>query len=252
MERTIISGGVVEKSKFFVPSNTKPRSPRAQKTRSRKRDLNWRNAIKRLARILNCNFSSGDVLMTLTVDAEHEHLLDELGHEGTKFLRRLKRALRNPDLKWILVVAERDSSTGERKRAHLHLVISGTGLRFEDKCWYAGSRKLREVWGLGAVNVKNLYDEPDYTGLARYLCGQAACKEYEEKWHSSRNMEKPVVKESLTPVPGRIRIPKGVRLLYDGEWVAENGSHYIRYTTQRKKKAAAGRKKHERGKGVRT
>ena len=238
MTRTIQSGNVIEKSKFWVPSNTKARNYRTKKTVKRQRDCNFRNAIKSMARILNCNFSPADCLITLTVSGEHEDKLQSLGAEVRKFLRRMKRAT-GADTKWLFVEADKDGSTGESERPHCHMVITGTGLRFENGSWWAGKKKMTDLWTIGAVNVKNLFRQDDYTGLAQYLCAQAKCGENEKKWTSSRNMIKPIVRESITVQSGPIRVPKGAKLLHEGEWDIETGAHYIRYVKPE------GRGKHE-------
>ena len=103
MIRETISGAVTEYSKFYVPEGTRPRSSRRGKSSPRKQDQNDRDAAKRLARILNCNFRAGDALVTLTYAAETERA------EGEKrvknFLRRLKRQAEKVGLafRWVLV-----------------------------------------------------------------------------------------------------------------------------------------------------
>ena len=89
MIRETISGAVTEYSKFYVPEGTRPRSSRRGKSSPRKQDQNDRDAAKRLARILNCNFRAGDALVTLTYAAETERAEGE--KKVKNFLRRLKR-----------------------------------------------------------------------------------------------------------------------------------------------------------------
>ena len=74
--RTYISGRVVEKSKFWVPAQTRVRSGRVKgNTSAAKHDQNYRSAVKRAARDLNCNFGRGDLLITAKYDDEHLCLL---------------------------------------------------------------------------------------------------------------------------------------------------------------------------------
>ena len=60
------SGRVVEKSTVCVPVGTQERSRREKTkggTTALKQDENERNAEKRLARVINCNFRPGDVML---------------------------------------------------------------------------------------------------------------------------------------------------------------------------------------------
>ena len=69
MIRTTISGNVIEKSKFWVGAAARPRGKRTAPTTRRKQDQNDRDAVKRLARSINCNFGYKDLLVTLEYDA---------------------------------------------------------------------------------------------------------------------------------------------------------------------------------------
>ena len=72
MERVIQSGAVVEKIVCRVGANAKPRKARRKgATVPRKQDANDRDCIKRAARIVNCNFSHGDILLSLKFDEPH-------------------------------------------------------------------------------------------------------------------------------------------------------------------------------------
>ncbi|MFX7845333.1 hypothetical protein ABTK14_24050, partial [Acinetobacter baumannii] len=71
MEYQIISGNVVEIRRCMLSSRQalavgKKRAPRTAGTSSKKKiDANEREAVKRLARIINCNFRPGDLWLTL-------------------------------------------------------------------------------------------------------------------------------------------------------------------------------------------
>ena len=173
MIRETISGAVTEYSKFYVPEGTRPRSSRRGKSSPRKQDQNDRDAAKRLARILNCNFRAGDALVTLTYAAETERA------EGEKrlkhFLRRLKRQAEKAGLafRWVLVSSEQ-TDEGEQARLHHHLVLSGDLLRFDgqERRWYIGKQPAEQAWGLGWADVRTLRDQKDYTPVAVYLSGR--------------------------------------------------------------------------------
>ena len=97
MIRTIRSGRVIEKSQFYV-GERKPRKARRKGASSTKKlDANLRDAVKRLAREINCNFAAGDLLLTLTYDEEHIGKVGEdfgaAEREGGKWWRRMSRNL---------------------------------------------------------------------------------------------------------------------------------------------------------------
>ena len=72
MIRTIRSGCVIEKSQFYV-GERRPRAKRRKGNSSaKKRDSNAMSAVRRYARLMNCNFAAGaGILLTLHYDAVH-------------------------------------------------------------------------------------------------------------------------------------------------------------------------------------
>lgn len=244
MIRETISGAVTEYSKFYVPEGTRPRASRRGKSSPRKQDNNDRDAVKRLARILNCNFGPGDALVTLTYAAETERAAGE--KKVKNFLRRLRRQADKAGLtfRWVLVSSEQ-TDEGERARLHHHLVISGDLLRFDgqERRWYLGRQPAEQAWGLGWADVRTLRDQKDYTPVALYLVRQARREPDEKKWSSSRNMKKPIVKERLVVRPGPLQAPKGALVLHSGEYDSQSGSHYLRFLRKRKEKEPADRPK---------
>lgn len=242
MIRETISGAVTEYSKFYVPQGTKARSSRRGKSSPRKRDNNDRDAVKRLARILNCNFQAGDALVTLTYAAEIERAAGE--KKVKNFLRRLKRQADKAGLtfRWVLVSSEQ-TDEGEQARLHHHLVLSGELLRFDgqERRWYIGQQPAETAWGLGWADVRTLRDQKDYTPVALYLVRQARREPDEKKWTSSRNMKKPIVKERLVARPGPIKPPRGALVLHSGEYDIQSGSHYLRVVKKPKEQIAPDR-----------
>lgn len=230
MIRETISGSVTEWSKFYVPEGARPRSSRRGKSSERKQDNNARDAVKRLARVLNCNFSGGDALVTLTYATEPERA------EGERLVKNMLRRLRRRTEKlgevfrWVLVSSEQGEE-GERVRLHHHLVMSGASLRYDgrERRWYLGDRPVEEEWGQGHVDVRTLRAQKDYTPLALYLVRQARREPDEKKWTASRNMKKPIVKERLVVRPGPMKAPQGAVVLHSGEYDIQSGSHYLRF-----------------------
>ena len=69
MERVYrAANGVVEVTRFFVSDSAKPRTGKKNASTPRKQEANKNQAIHVLGRILNHNFSEGDLHVELTYD----------------------------------------------------------------------------------------------------------------------------------------------------------------------------------------
>lgn len=122
--------------------------------------LNQRNAEKALSRILNANFGSGDIEVTLTYrDDELPESREEADADVAAFLRRIKRRRAKyglGELKYIQVYGG--------GRHHYHIVMNG-GLEREE---------IEKLWKLGYANTKRLEPDRDFglAGLAVYIAQQ--------------------------------------------------------------------------------
>ena len=244
MIRTVKSGKVVEKSQFFVGSR-KPRSDRRKGSSTTARmDANMNQAVRRLARIMNCNFSPADLMVTLTYseDAlpEDYKAADRL---VSAFIRRVQRL--GVAIRGIWVTADKDKR-GNAERLHHHLVIKGDGIQLrrdgENLTACIGEKQLADVWGHGILHAEHLEEQEDRTPLASYLARQAVAVPDARKWHTSRGLEKPVVEDELiTEKADELRAPGGADVLEVGHYDAETGSHYIRYIRRPRKAKKEGR-----------
>lgn len=229
--------GVVEKVKFWVPAGVVVRSGRVKgNTGAAKRDANARSAVRTLARLLNCNYTSRDLLLNCKFDNQHITAVTshkEMDRLVKNFLDRLKRALKaagvkeNPKI--VVVPSDIDGKTGRPARPHVHIVITGEGFRFDNGRWLVGERVLDDIWGMGSIYAENLYDQPDYTPLALYLIRQGRTGADEKKYKPSRNMAKPIITETVARSGAAMRQPARALLLESGEYHEEMGCHYIRY-----------------------
>ena len=184
--RTYEAGNVGEKTKFFVPGARPTRSQRRLRDAARKQAQNEYSAEKALARLLNANFTEGDLLVGLDYSDDglarleawalrqglpmetEEERLDTMRaaaeHELQLMIRRVKRELDKLGLplRYVAVTSDMDGDTGETGRVHHHLVVD---------------RAVRDVFvekwaGLGGVDWKPLSPQMDYTPLASYLIRQ--------------------------------------------------------------------------------
>lgn len=242
MIRTYKAGRVIEKSKFWVPANTKARAGRVKgNTSSAKRDQNARRAVHVLARTLNCNFSKGDLYVTCKFTDEYLAQIGgdyaELSRLLGNFLRRLRRKLRKLglELKWVAVPSEKDGETGARKRLHVHMVLTGAGIQWRDGAWYVGEETLEDIWGMGSIYAEPLRGQHDYTPVALYMLRQARRDVPDAKaYTTSRNMIQPEITERIVHTSNAMRQPARAYLLESSQYDAATGCHYIRYLAPEK------------------
>lgn len=243
MIRTIRSGKVIEKSQYFV-GERKPRSDRRKGSSTlSKKDKNMNEAVRRLARVLNCNFGKDDLFVTLTYDDAHEPQTTEDAEKYISlFIRRLTRTLgKEVKMKGVWITSDKDEKTGNPVRLHHHLVIGNSGFTVrKDGMTYSaliGEKDLKDIWKAGYVNVEPLKEQDDYTPVAAYLVRQAVNLADAKKWHSSRGMEKPVIEsEIITNSPHELHSPPGAIVQEISAYDASTGTHYIRYNRKPRKK----------------
>lgn len=232
--RKYISGSVIERSKVYVPSSRRPRTGRVKgHTSAEKRDSNARGAARTLARLLNCNFSHADFMLTVKYDDEHlPETWQEQERDAGNFVRRLTRALKGQGaetVKSIIICSELDGKTGELVRKHGHIIISGTGFAFSGGKWKIGRRLLDDIWGKGSVYCESLWDQQDYTPLAVYLIKQTADhRDNRKKYRPSRNMDKPIVTEEIVKTGQELRAPKGA-VIKERIYTEFGATNYLRY-----------------------
>lgn len=229
--RTLVSGKVVERSKFFA-GRRRPRTRKKGSTSLAQKDRNMNTAVRQLARVANCNVDPTWKLVTLTYDDEH---LPATAEEAWKvlslFIRRLKRAGVSVNGFWITADKHKDGSAA---RLHHHMMIDGSGLDLvpvgEDLIPYAGARMLEHIWGNGFVHMEHAEDQSDYTPLAAYLVRQAADEPGKKKWRCSLGLKKPVVRsEDIVDREGEIHIPPGAEVSEISHYDEQTGSQYVRY-----------------------
>ncbi|NCB52269.1 MAG: hypothetical protein EOM54_10360 [Clostridia bacterium] len=236
MIRTYRSGSVVEESKFWVSDRIRPRGKRKAGSSPRKQDQNDREAVKRLARLINCNFRPEDMWITLTYsDAgfpglsgmEINEAKARAAHDLTLFLRRMKRAVEKNGGEWryITVTSDMDGETGEVVRPHHHIIMPR-----------AAYELCKKNWKLGTVDMQTLRHQADYTAIAVYLVRQVRKTPDAKKWNCSRGMNKPEITERIVSRCSPLKNPVGTELVAEGSWGRERGEHYIRYIDKRPKK----------------
>lgn len=242
--RYICTNNVVEVTQFVVgDKQTGGRKWHRAKSQEDKRDENARQAVRVAARILNCNYTSEDILLTLTYSDEAQEELfaqmnpDETWEKAKKIAsgkletarKEFKKALGNSgvEMRTFCVTADMDQETGELVRVHHHVVVTKEAADY-----------IEERWNFGFVHRENLYRQDDYTPLAAYLLGQVRHFEGKKKYSSSRNMIKPRVEEQvLAEEPtNEIKVQPGSKVLDRTPFRDGCVSQYVRYKRKPRQK----------------
>ncbi len=245
--RTYEAGAIGEKTKFWV-QGTRPssRSKRKERAEIKKQEQNEYSAQKQLARLINANFTQGDLLLGLDYSpagmdrlekyiAEHpfqtdgcedpeaermEQIRQAAEREMRLALRRVKRELAKEGvaLRYIAITSDMDGDTGEAVRVHHHLIVPA-----EAKAAFV------EKWkDLGSVNWSPMSAQADYTPIAEYFIRQVRRVPDAKKYISSRNLVRPQPKDRVVLSDAEVRVPKGGQLLHRNEF-KPGRPQYIRY-----------------------
>lgn len=251
--RTYVSGKVGEKTKYYI-TGERTRSSRKIKSAIKKQEQNDASAEKQLARLLNINFKTGDLLLGLdyspvglekikiTISDDGEHDADELlylraSHELPLFIRRVKRELAKSelDIMFVGITSDMDGDTGDTVRVHHHLVVravKSTGEISDDETQRKINNTVLDVmkakWTHGGVNFKYLRKQDDYTPIAHYFLTQVRKIADAKKYTSSRNLVRPTYKDRVVMSNAEIKIPARCKLLYRTEYTPYK-PQYVRY-----------------------
>lgn len=147
--------------------------------------VNLRNARRRIVDLANANFTKEDLHVTMTYAQAPDY--ERAQKDMVNFIARVKRLRTRrglPELKYIYAIE--DNEDGEKKRIHVHMLLSG-GISREE---------IERCWKKGLINADRL--KPDENGLeaiARYL---TKAQKNRKKWVSSKNLKKPRVRVSDT------------------------------------------------------
>lgn len=243
--RTYEAGQVGEKTKYFVLGDRTRRNRRKEESSIKKQEQNEYSTKKRLARLINANFTHGDILLGLDYsDASYKKLKrsarkaapdydslpeeDQLrcireaaAQEMVNYLRRVKRALekegRADELKYIAITSDMDGDTKETVRVHHHLIVPAS-------CEHI----IRMKWGHGGTYCKPLSKQEDYMPIAEYLIAQVRGTLNAKKFVSSRNLIRPQPKDRVAVSDAEIRVPRNCKLIHRAEY-KRGAPQYIRY-----------------------
>lgn len=181
-EKRIISGQREEI--FLYPEFSKQkkgsRKKKWRKSSATQQRLNERNATRALTRLINCNFGTGDYMVTLEYqDWNRPDNIEQVKADMRNYIRRLQYHYRKQGMvmKYIMVFEE-----GEfRGNLHVHLFLTGGVSR----------DKIEDLWGRGCANCKRLQPE-HYEGLDKIAGYVSKQPKGTKRWIPSKNLDKPV------------------------------------------------------------
>lgn len=185
-ERRYYCGDYLEVDIYPVFRKQGSRGRKAKPTSAVQEKLNEHNAIEKLIRLLNANFTASDYEFHLTYTDENlPESVNDAKKDIQNFLRRVKRLrarLGLEDLKYICV----PEGGFEGTRFHFHVTMNGGVDR----------TLIEELWGYGYANGKRLqFNENGVEGLARYVTKQFSAHKDElpfgKRWTASKNLYMP-------------------------------------------------------------
>lgn len=185
-----------------------------------------RRAVLQLTWLMNANFQDGDYLVTLDYQkAERPKDRERMNKDFTNFWDRLNRRLNKlglPPAKYIRVM-----EIGTKGARHHHMLLPQMDVKIIQECWKAGG-----------INVKPLYTDGNYRGIAEYFVKytkktmETEGREMKKLWYPSKGLKR-VKKGEPREIKSReicqIKIPKGYYL--DKESVKQGISEYDGYNT---------------------
>ena len=166
----------------------KSRKRKKKESRKEQKNLNDKNARKKLRRIINANFTNKDLFIHLTYDNDNLPDSEERAlRDRNNYLRRIKNYRKRnnlPELKYIAVLEYKEANENDKRtrtRIHHHIVMSGMD-----------RDKAEELWGKGTANANRMQaNELGFEELANYLSKDPRGK---KRWSQSKNIVIPLPK----------------------------------------------------------
>lgn len=228
VEYKIISGSVIEIRRCRMPIGAQAvrrRAPRKAAASSLKKIAqNERAAARRLARIINTNFGTGDLFLTLKYsDARLPANKADAKKTASKFLRNLGRAFKKQTgrkLRYVICTSDTSSKTSGKARLHHHIIMDRAA--YELCCKY---------WPQAEMAYELLDGRQDHTDLARYILKNSSKDDKDHAWSTSRGLDKPIVTEPEPVTDFEIKAPKGAEVREKTVYIDEDygtASAYMR------------------------
>lgn len=184
--KTIKSGNIIECEIYPIWSTSQSsRVQKAKESREAQKKLNEKNAVKKVIRLLNANFTDNDIWGTFTYEpAKRPNTIEEAQKEMSKFIRRLKyqcTKLGYDPLKYVYVTEVVDDEEKNKHHVHHHIVMNFPDRDLAESLWKNGAR----------TQTRRLQaDESGYEGMARYIM---KAPQGSKRYVCSRNLIQPKI-----------------------------------------------------------
>lgn len=269
------ANGVIERTRYVVGDNARSRSSKTKgNTSFRKQEANFNSSLRKLARILNCNYTHDNgLLLTLDYDVQGLDKLCALGkltpEEAAWVMGRKKAEIGAWSATKKTKKEETESEHAEaceklRKAAEKQMNLwlrrvkrnaeavkyvavtsdvdgdTGEVVRIHHHLVLAAENiswdMLREQWKMGSVDIRRLRGQADYTPVAVYLMRQVRRQPDAKKYAASRGMLQPEITEREVLGNPEIKAPAGANVLERSEYNPETVVQYIRYVPRKREK----------------
>lgn len=222
VESVCVAGGTIEIERYYTARYGKrgqKRSARRKATRDEQKEINNRQAEKKLRRLINANFSPGDYHLVLSYDkpkGAEPRTAEEMKEDIRKFLRGMRKDCKDngTELKYIHV-----PEIGSKGARHHHLIINRQD-----------SEIIRKNWKHGFIHINPLDYTKQYDKLAAYLmkysCLTVGTEEglTGKRWNASRNLIHPVPKVRIITNREWFRSKATVPYKYKGKYDVDKSS----------------------------
>lgn len=230
--RTILAGDMVEIDMYPVfLKKDMSRTEKAKASREAQKNLNNKNRVKNLVRLVNANFCKRDYIVHLTYEDGYLPTEERAKKDMQNFLKKVRRRRKKrglPPLKYIYVTEFIPEGAQTKKvRIHHHMIMSG-GLDRDE---------VEGLWGKGRCRVDRCQpDDFELTGFAQYISKQLDRKPGQHSYCTSKNLDKPKVYKSITKLSRRrfaeiIRMGDGkaelIEKLYKGKFKYLDSTTYV-------------------------
>lgn len=216
-------------SQALASDTPKARAAKTKCSSEARKRLNFRAAWQKLRLLLCCNFSRGDLFVTLSYDDAHLPKDRKAAKKVVQgFIDKMRAARRadGEDLKYVYV-NEEIVDDGKGRRLHHHMILNAGSARRDYELirslWTAGDNI--EIMRLGE---HSLYSD-DFLEIAQYLCKERNpdAEVYnvgDRCWCSSRNLARPEVVSEVVEDNVTICAPPGSLILDSDHKMNEYGS----------------------------
>lgn len=227
----------------YTPDRNMERSERSKLTSAAQQLINHKYLWQKLQALIECNFTSKDLFVTLTYDNEHLPKSREQARRHIKaFIRRLRAARnsRGETTRYIYCIESRH----EKGRLHHHMIVNDGLNMLELLCrlWKYGTPQDVQIDRIEAWSSKE---------LARYMTKEprdGVDAGYGMRaWASSQNLERPIISTVWVDPNVRLAAPQNAYVVLSESVRNEFGRYdYLEYYLPTSKPQAKYRpKKHK-------